>query len=56
MRPGASGWIAASGPESSERVEGRPSLDEALELCDEWKGDLEVVSASGELTAQTERF
>ena len=50
------GWIAASGPENSYSVESRDTLDDALDICDEWKGGLPVAAAPGEATNQAGRF
>ena len=54
---GSDAWCVFAGPESSDiGVVKFGSLDDALDLCDEWKGSLPVAAAPGETTAQADRF
>ena len=50
-------WSACPGPEAPDVVPQRcDDFDLALDLCDQWKDDLEIAKVPGDCTNQAKRF
>ena len=50
-------WFACPGPEAPDVTPQKcTTFDQALDLCDKWKDELEVAKVSGACTNQAKRF